>query len=162
MQFAENYNHLAAFYGEDTARLDENGTWIWPDAEMTAHIYLSDWSEKAPEIRINTDEDGCVTSVTAYWHYAGEETFAPWPLLRMQLLSMAFGVQEEPWIFCRVVLPHVLSQEEPFSSFSQTAGNVQLQCRTYTNGFSVADSFALSQDADASCCIVFRAVGKKE
>jgi DNA-binding transcriptional MerR regulator len=161
-QFADNYNHLAAFFKEDAAVLNENGEWFWTDSQITDGIYLSGWGEKAPVVWINTDQDGYVTDVATLWCYDDEDEIAPWPLLRMQLLSMAFGVQEENWLFCRVKLPRVLSQAKAFSDFSLTAGNVQMNCIVRVDGFDAGNSFAISQDTDASCCIVFGVACKED
>lgn len=69
-QYARNYNAAAAYYGEDSGRLDENGQ--WQQAKSDGAFVILTGAAPQPEIEYDLDADGIIRRVT--WRYRYEIT----------------------------------------------------------------------------------------
>lgn len=150
-ELAENYNFLAKYYDGPAYTLEDDGSWTAQETRNGAYIIHLPGLERQT-LTWETDSAGNLTAITASWNWDGE-SFAEWPGLDMQLLTLAFAAGEGDWFdyWSRMELMDTVADMEAFSSLSRTDQGIRLDWDTQLEGDVIVGDYFLLGEEDAVC-----------
>ena len=153
--YVENWNSLASYYGDPVYRLDETGHWEKRDA-LT--VVVDPWSLEEPKVELRLDDAGYVTEVRVHWEYSGAAIVTP-PVEEMRYFALAYGAGTGSWwdYACQLWDRwNVFPGESLIGGFSETVGNLALQCTVEQRGFLTSDTMLIpAEGSDAYCTLQF-------
>jgi DNA-binding transcriptional MerR regulator len=147
VEFAENYNTLASYYGINTGKyLNENGQWA--DNPYDGRVYINAFGSPLTAFEYTTINN-YITSIRFEIEISKSQDWLSSSNMQMILSALSFmGAQKEAGIFSNIrsKIPKLIN-ENSFKSFDITQAGIQMNCDVAFSGYVIAsDEMLIPED----------------